>query len=511
MHYSLLGYVIACGIILSLCGIAYKFFLESKVSPSVNRMIVILIFATTIILPLLSSIQFREIKTPVIELDGLTVVGFVNEDRIPMQSFNLSPADIIYYITCMYLAGTILMAGITLITVGRLFVLMKKSHVEEINGKEVFLHNDKEMSSFSWNNRIFLYADSVKSSPLDMQMLLTHEMAHVDRWHWLDLIAAQLMLIFQWFNPAAWFFRNELQRIHEYEADETVLSSGIEEKTYQMLLIQNISGNRYTGLTDGLNNCSLKKRIIMMKKTHFKKDWVTRGIAVCGFAVLGGLIIHIPAVASVLEENEISEPNSQKTSMVSDHKDIREKSVPVIYQVDGEDKPEEEALSVSPENIESITINKDEEQPKVEITTKETQRPVEYTGSLNYEKDPKSKGYLEHYPDAYLSTEKIAEYKGGQNQLMMDLAKSIVYPQEAMDQDIEGRVVVRFQINPNGNISNCEVVRSPNPILNEAAIKAVEATSGNWIPGENDGTPVASIFNLPVTFRLSYPKEEASK
>ena len=90
-------------------------------------------------------------------------------------------------------------------------------------------------------------------------MLISHEKAHLDSDHWIDLAVAQMVIIFQWFNPAAWFVRKELQRIHEYEADELVLKSGIEEKDYQMFLIQNISGNRYTGLTDGLNNCSLKK------------------------------------------------------------------------------------------------------------------------------------------------------------------------------------------------------------------------------------------------------------
>lgn len=180
----------------------------------------------------------------------------------------------------------------------------------------------------------------------------------------------------------------------------------------------------------------------MMKKTKFKKDWLLRGIAVCGFAILGGFVIHIPTVASVLE---VSTENFSETEIVA--------------------------------------------------TTRDSNRDYE-------------KGTIENYPDAYLSTEKIAEYKGGEAKLMEDLAEAIQYPEEAMKEKIQGRVIVRFQINTDGSLSKIEVAHSPNPILDEAAISAVEKTSGNWIAGEVGGKPVASIFNLPVTFKLKDNSEE---
>ena len=114
----------------------------------------------------------------------------------------------------------------------------------------------------------------------------------------------------------------------------------------------------------------------------------------------------------------------------------------------------------------------------------------------------KKKGVIENYPDAYGVTDKMAEYIGGQSQLLRDLSETIVYPEEAQKQHIEGRVVVRFQINTNGTLSNCEVAYSQNPMLDEAALKAVESLPGKWEPAELDGKPVASVFNLPVTFKL---------
>ena len=328
----------------------------------------------------------------------------------------------------------------------------------ELADNEVYVHDNKKLSSFSWCNKIFIYNGVLNSKPGELEMLVCHEKAHLDKGHWMDLALAQIVLIFQWFNPAAWFMRRELQRIHEYEADEAVLQAGINEKDYQMLLIQNISGSRYLGLTDGLNNCSLKKRIIMMKKTKFKKDWVIRGIAVCGFAILGGLIIHIPAVAGVL--------SIEKSSGIP--------SVEIATKTASEENKGKDDFTDLKEQIEKTDFNAH-----------------------------KKKGELENYPDAYGVVDQVAEYEDGQSQLLKDLIENIHYPEEAIEQKIEGRVVVRFQINTNGTLSNCEVAYSQNPLLNKAAIKAVEDLPGKWKPGEINGKPVASIFNLPVTFKLS--------
>ena len=93
--------------------------------------------------------------------------------------------------------------------------------------------------------------------------------------------------------------------------------------------------------------------------------------------------------------------------------------------------------------------------------------------------------------------------------MLKDLMNTIQYPEEAKEQNIQGKVVVRFQVNTNGTLSNCEVAYSQNPILNEAALKAIENLPGKWEPGEVDGKPVASIMNIPVTFSLQSSKEES--
>ena len=69
---------------------------------------------------------------------------------------------------------------------------------------------------------------SVKKDYRDRpEYILLHERAHIAGRHSFDILLCDLLIVFQWFNPAAWLLKAELQSVHEYEADRRVLSSGV--------------------------------------------------------------------------------------------------------------------------------------------------------------------------------------------------------------------------------------------------------------------------------------------
>ena len=104
----------------------------------------------------------------------------------------------------------------------------------------------------------------------DNRAIVEHEQAHIRLRHSWDLLLAQACIVVQWFNPAAWLVKQELQNIHEYEADEAVLASGVNAKEYQLLLIKKAVGSRLYSLANSLNHSSLKKRITMSTSTYFR-------------------------------------------------------------------------------------------------------------------------------------------------------------------------------------------------------------------------------------------------
>lgn len=96
------------------------------------------------------------------------------------------------------------------------------------------------------------------------------------------------------------------------------------------------------------------------------------------------------------------------------------------------------------------------------------------------------------------------EFPGGTSKLMIFLSNNMRYPESAAQNNIQGKVVVKFVVNEDGTIGDVEVPKSVDPDLDKEAIRVVKKMP-NWIPGRKDGKPVKCYFNVPLTFRLSTP------
>lgn len=77
----------------------------------------------------------------------------------------------------------------------------------------------------------------------------------------------------------------------------------------------------------------------------------------------------------------------------------------------------------------------------------------------------------------------------------------ICYPQEAMENGIQGNVLVDFVVGRDGKVTVVDISRSPDPSLT-AEVRRVFAAAPEWTPGMKDGKPVQVLFTLPVAFRL---------
>lgn len=79
---------------------------------------------------------------------------------------------------------------------------------------------------------------------------------------------------------------------------------------------------------------------------------------------------------------------------------------------------------------------------------------------------------------------------------------NLKYPAEAKRQGISGTVVMAFTLDKEGFILDPEVKRSANPMLDETALEVIEKMQAEmqWIPGSQQGKPVAVKFNLPIRF-----------
>ncbi|MDE7402314.1 MAG: energy transducer TonB [Muribaculaceae bacterium] len=103
--------------------------------------------------------------------------------------------------------------------------------------------------------------------------------------------------------------------------------------------------------------------------------------------------------------------------------------------------------------------------------------------------------------EIFVAVEQQAEFPGGQAALMKWLSNNIRYPESAQQNDIQGRVVVKFVVEKDGSIGQATIAKGVDKDLDREAIRVVKKMP-KWQPGKNNGVAVRSYFTLPVTFRL---------
>ena len=351
----------------------------------------------------------------------------------------------------VYLAGIVFFAVRNLWSLCRLGVLLRRGRLERladwlpgrVENVRLVVHN-RDIAPFSWMRYIVLSRKDLEENGRE---ILIHELAHIRNHHSWDLLLADLCIFVQWFNPAAWLLKQELQTIHEYEADDTVLREGVDAKKYQMLLIKKAVGTRLYSMANSFNHSSLKKRITMMLKEKSNPWARVKYLYVLPLAALAVSAFARPEVSAVADELSSAKVNDLVASMKTN---------------------QAETTSVAVKD----TLTPDE--PVFEVVEQ-----------------------MPEFPD------------GGMAGLMEYFKKNLRYPEEAKKAGMQGRVVVQFLINKNGAISDASVLRSVDRLLDAEAVRLVRSMP-RWKPGMQKGKAVTVKYTLPVQFRLKDVEAEAS-
>ena len=97
--------------------------------------------------------------------------------------------------------------------------------------------------------------------------------------------------------------------------------------------------------------------------------------------------------------------------------------------------------------------------------------------------------------------EQMPMFPGGPDAMMQYFQDNIVYPEEAIANSTEGRVVCKFVVKADGSIADAEVLRGVDPLLDAEAVRVIEAMP-KWTPGKVKGEAVDAYLSVPVVFRL---------
>lgn len=447
-------YSVKVAVCLALFYLFHKLLMSRDTFHTFNRFAILSMMLLSLVLPLvhLSLDSEAGINRGTVVLEGLVAQTVVDDGGNGVgEGMTLTQV-----LLAAYVLGVVLFIGKALLSVGSLLRLIGRARCVEVrNGIRIYTMQG-DISPFSWFRYIIM---SEKDWQENRREIVFHEMAHIRRCHSMDVVVCNMMIVFQWYNPAAWLLKRELQTVHEYEADEAVLSAGVDASHYQMLLIRKAVGERLFSMANNLNHNSLKKRITMMKIKR------TNPVQKAKIAfVLPLVAMTVAAFASQKVENlsEKVEQESEAFSSVSDN--------PVVRAV-GETA-----------RVAAVKVQED--------------KALEEASSLSMASDTAETKSGKEFP---CIPETFPQFPGGHIALVEYLSKSIKFPKEKEKENVRARVVASFTVDKDGSITDAKIVKSQGEAFDNEALRVINGMP-KWIPGTQNGKAVRVKYILPVTF-----------
>lgn len=449
-------YSVKVAVCLALFYLFHKLLMSRDTFHTFNRFAILSMMLLSLVLPLvhLSLDSEAGINRGTVALEGLVAQTVVADGGNGVGE-GLSLTQVLL---AAYVLGVVLFVGKALLSVGSLLRLIRRARCVEVRNSIRIYTMQGDISPFSWFRYIIM---SEKDWQENRREIVLHEMAHIRRCHSMDVAVCNIMIVFQWYNPAAWLLKRELQTVHEYEADEAVLSAGVDATHYQMLLIRKAVGERLFSMANNLNHNSLKKRITMMK---IKRTNPMQKAKIAFVLPLAAMTVAAFASQKVENLSEKVEQESEAFSSVSDNPVVRavgETARVAVVKVQ-EDKALEEASS--------MPMAKDTAEAKTGKKMPCTDNP-----------------------------EMFPQFPGGHIALFEYLSKNIKFPKSKENEDVKVRVVTTFTVEKDGSITHAKIVRSQGEAFDNEALRVINGMP-KWIPGMQNGKAVSVKYLLPITF-----------
>ncbi len=362
----------------------------------------------------------------------------------------------------------------------------------KLNGKTETIQNirivaiDKEITPFSFFGTIYMNPSSHNEQ--EIKQILTHEMTHVKQWHSMDVLLSEFLCIAFWFNPGTWLLKREIRQNLEFLADNKVLESGFDSKSYQYHLLRLAYQSPDLKLTNKFNVLPLKKRIKMMNQQKTDKKGILKYLL---FVPLAFALIITSNAESIISSAQSTVQQTKEKKAESQSK----KEMTAVKQVTNNEMKSKSGVAIRKNEVEM-----DKSVKKIdEITV------VGYAANQQTQQDqlvPPPPPPPGDENTIFQVVEKMPEFPGGQDGLMKFLGETVRYPVKAQELGIQGRVILQFVVNADGSIDNdIKVLRGVDPVLDAEAIRVIKSMP-KWTPGMQRGKNVRVNYTLPINFRL---------
>jgi hypothetical protein len=300
----MIPYVLHVALLISICLLFYKIFLQRETFYRLNRVVLLICLGLSFVLPLITipqawtlrgapeqvvvnaaapqQIDYTKVKLPVIQPVQKNIVAKQEtvtqpQTQVRTEASNTSKwsdylPTAIKWLFYLYWAG-VAAFGLNLLL--QVIVLLYRAYSNPVirDGKFRIIEVTGDKAPCSFGNNIFINPEKYDWDTYSQ--ILLHEKVHIQQGHSMDILLAELVIVFQWFNPFAWLYRGELENNLEFLTDEAVLDADIEKESYQMSLLKVSAPHLALSVTTNYNQSLLKKRIVMMnaKRSNIHTMW----------------------------------------------------------------------------------------------------------------------------------------------------------------------------------------------------------------------------------------------
>lgn len=201
--------------------------------------------------------------------------------KLNQKASALVPSDFIanywQWISVLFYVGVVVMAFRLIMQFVSLYRMHQKSKPGSVANYDVRIL-EEPVSPFSFWQTV--YINPALHKDIELKTILAHENIHVKEWHSLDIILAELSVVFYWFNPGVWLMKRAVKENLEFITDEKILKKGIDKKEYQYSLLD--VGNLVPAveIVNNFNLSDLKKRIKMMNVKRSSRLTLSRYLLV---------------------------------------------------------------------------------------------------------------------------------------------------------------------------------------------------------------------------------------
>jgi hypothetical protein len=449
---SLLVYILESGICLLVFFLLYQIFFRKETYYRMNRAYLLFVLSFSLLVPLLNFTVSAGTSARIMAYRIEPVVVH----SIYSGNSGLTGWGTWQYLILIYWSVVVILSTRLLGNLIRILSIYRMGSIVDEKTFRLVLH-PLNYPPFSFFRYIFISRKHYAAE--DMEEIIEHEKAHVCQLHSVDILLADLLIIFQWFNPLVWVYKKMVTENHEFLADEAVLYRGYHPEAYQLRILAQLFGIRSMPATHQFNQSIIQKRLTMMEKPK------SSSISKCK------LLLALPAALVLFYVFACSSSESDLT--------VRD--------------------AVEKESV------------------------------------------------VYLKPDVAAEPAGGTMEYRRFLARNMIYPEEAAQKGVQGKVYIQFVIDEHGKVvpnvvDNGEIQPPPPPVSAVKKAAPVPETTNSegivvvgfrppdgsesvdysrdeqkllideairvirlpyeWTPAMKDGKPVKTQWTIPIQFKL---------